>query len=196
MTDLNPTLDTDIYSVNPDTNYGSLTYVSPSYASKAGTINRVILLFDLSLYSGITEAILKLNCISGSVNAAEWYIKRLTATDLVEDEITWNNKSSGNAWSSAGGDFTSDDQVTIDIPQTTGVKEYDVTAMAQAAEGGTFGLIIHEKDSGISGCSFDSKEGTTPPVLSVTVPITEVHRHGLPGNLPLGLLLPRSVRCG
>ena len=108
----------------PDTNYGSSTVL------KCGVHNisdeyRAILKFDLSAIpvgSTIDLATLRLYCITGASSAQSSRGSRVTQQAWTEAGCNWNKRDSSNNWGTAGGDFTTTDEVILTLPTVTGFK--------------------------------------------------------------------------
>ncbi|MEQ1574127.1 MAG: Ig-like domain-containing protein [Vicinamibacterales bacterium] len=113
----------------------------------------------------ITSAVLQLNCTNAG---ATMQLYRLTE-DWVEGEATWNSRSIGSAWTSAGADGAgSNDGVAVPGDcTTTGQRLMDVTRFVQEWSNGApnYGIVL--KDSGTDGIDFTSSESSTSPILSV-----------------------------
>lgn len=101
--------DSLMYENDADTNYGTL---GDMYCSSRNNTYRSVIAWDLSDY-GLTSATIT------SVNASLYYYSSLgghykadneiymyrTTKTWIEDEVTWNSYTTGNAWTSAGGDY-------------------------------------------------------------------------------------------
>ena len=132
--------DTHLYLSQPDTNYGADT--SFLITDSQNYTRRTILEFDISSIpanSTLTAATLSLKYggygSSDPVGKAIWVYK-LSRTDWVEAEATWNSYKTGSAWTSAGGDYvTSDPSGTHShVPATNGdVLDFDVLTIAASA---------------------------------------------------------------
>lgn len=116
--------------------------------------------------SAISSAVLRLDC-TNSGNLMRLY--RLTQA-WVEDEATWNQRSTGVAWTSLGADGAgSNAGVALSGDCTaTGQRSIDVTTFVQEWSDGAsnHGLVL--VDSGTDGVAFGSSESATgSPVLTV-----------------------------
>jgi hypothetical protein len=110
-------------------------------------INRIITEFDISglpAGSTVTDAKLELYYLSyvsgGSyvdpVGKTVWSYK-LSRTDWVELQSSWNNYKTGSVWSTAGGDYVIISPVggSATFPASAGWLEFDVTAIVNDAFG-------------------------------------------------------------
>ena len=115
--------------------------------------------------SVVVSASLRVNCTnSGQL----MYLYRLTE-DWVEDQATWNERSTGNAWGAPGADGpASNAGVALNGDCTaTGQRSFDITPFAQDWSNGApnFGIVL--VDSGTDGIDFDSSESSNSPLLTV-----------------------------
>jgi len=103
-----PTKDDCINSYYPTTNYGSDTYLS--LGDRAERIRRAILEFDISELPAcnLNSATLSMYYYTwagdNAVGKTVWAYK-LTRTDWVELESTWNIYKTGSDWAAGGGDY-------------------------------------------------------------------------------------------
>jgi len=114
----------------------------------------------------VTSATLQVTCTDFG-NAMRLY--RLTQ-DWVEVQATWNQRSTGVAWTSAGADGAgSNAGVALSNDcLTAGVHLFDVTQFVQEWSNGAPNYGIVFVDSGIDGVDFSTSESTASPVLTVT----------------------------
>ncbi len=163
--------DSYIKKKDTTTNYG--TSGSMVIDRESGDLQRALVQFDLSsIASGATiaNATLKLNATQagGGMNVGAYQV--LQAWD--EGSVTWNNRSTGTAWSTVGGDF---DATAIDIinTSTTGLHNFDVTSLAQDWIDGAsnnYGILVGSPDGGGDRTNtYDSREGTVAPILEFQV---------------------------
>ena len=115
--------------------------------------------------SVVVSASLRVNCTnSGQL----MYLYRITE-DWVEDQATWNERSTGNAWGAPGADGpASNAGVALNGDCTaTGQRSFDITPFAQDWSNGApnFGIVL--ADSGTDGIDFDSSESSNSPLLTV-----------------------------
>ncbi len=120
-------------------------------------------------------------------------VNRVTQTDWVEGEATWNNYKNAIPWTTAGGDYTVTDQATVVMPAAYGWVRWTVTDQVKYAQSNTSeiaNLLVKFVSSASSnvGARFYTKEfttdqskqpkliinysttGNTPPTLSITEP--------------------------
>jgi hypothetical protein len=150
--------------VNLNTNnYG--TSVDLIIRDRSGFTRRVLLEFDLSgLPAGqtITSASLRLNYYNKAdtdpVGKTVWAYK-LTRTDWVEIEATWNSYKTGSAWTAAGGDYVTSSPAggSVAVPAGYDWVSFDVLAIVQdayAASKNAEFLVKLETEGLSSGYSF------------------------------------------
>jgi Bacterial Ig domain/Calcineurin-like phosphoesterase len=114
----------------------------------------------------ITSAMLQLNCTNAGNTMA---LYRLTQS-WVEDEATWNERSIGSPWASAGADGTGSN-AGVALPgdcTVTGQRLVDITLFAQEWANGALNHGIVLIESGTDGIDFSSSESGTSPALTVT----------------------------
>jgi len=143
----------DQYVLNANNNYGSLTYLK--VVSRASRNNRTVLRFDFSsLPDGvtITDAKLKIYFYSTYGWGRTFWAYRLTQTAWIESEVTWNSYSTGNAWTTPGGDYTTDNGASTTT--VSGWNEWNVTALCQ---------YFQENDSEVA--NFLIRDGTEDATL-------------------------------
>lgn len=114
----------------------------------------------------ITSAILQVNC----TNAGHMMrVYRLTQ-GWVENQATWNERSTGSPWANAGADGAGSNAglALTATCSSTGQRLIDITAFVQEWANGTLnhGMVI--TDSGTDGVNFSSSESTSSPVLTVS----------------------------
>ena len=86
----------------------------------------------------------------------------------------------GAAWSTAGGSFNATVVASLS-PTATGLHSWDLTALVHSWVSGATtnnGLILGSPDSSGQVITYDSSEGTTPPVLVISYSLT-------PNNAPV-----------
>lgn len=130
--------DTYLYSPDPDGNYG--TDAQLRLNDKSIYTQRPILEFDISdLPAGATliSATLQLYyfyCDAPSAGKTVWAYK-LTRTNWVETEATWNSYKTGSSWTTKGGDYVtfnpSGGKTTV--PASFGWMSWGVLAIVQDA---------------------------------------------------------------
>ncbi len=116
--------------------------------------------------SVISSATLQVNCTNTGTTMR---LYRLTQ-DWVENEVTWNSRRAGVAWTSPGADGAgSNAQVALaGSCSATGVRTINLTRFVQEWSDGApnYGLVF--TDSGTDGIDFDSSESASSPVLTVS----------------------------
>ncbi|HQX52611.1 MAG TPA: DUF4347 domain-containing protein, partial [Planctomycetaceae bacterium] len=164
-----PVQDSYIQFKNPTTNSG--TSSSLIVDRETNDLQRALVQFDLSsipVGSTIQSATLRLTstAIDGSLNIGAYQLQQ----SWVEGSTTWNQRSSGTNWTSAGSTYNSTAVDTIN-KSTTGQHSFNITTLAQAWLAGTqqnYGVMVASMDGGgIRTVTYDSREGTTAPVLQI-----------------------------
>jgi len=100
-----PSKDSSLVFDSPNTNYGS--YASLALYRGVSTKRRYVVSFSLTGISDLVNATFKIyiHTINNSVNKS-LIVCKLTRSDWVETEVTWNNYKAGTPWTTAGGDYT------------------------------------------------------------------------------------------
>lgn len=116
--DLAPTKDGYISSgSNADTSFSNAQLLAGTFAPIGqGHFYRMLLEFDLSaLPPGalIVSATLTLTRVGGTTVATPTYYCRLLTRNSWTSAMTWNRYDGTNAWTTVGGDHTTDDQDTV-----------------------------------------------------------------------------------
>lgn len=158
-------------------------------AQKSGSVPtdrlaRMLVRFDIASLdvASVSEALLTIyfNVSQGGTPAMEvvyprtYSVKRLTQVGWVPSEVTWNDYSTGNAWSTAGGDFTAVGAASFDTTQDevwdtvidAFYRTIDVTTIlndALAAGATTLNLIIADSDE--AGAFAGMSAGQTKRIL-------------------------------
>lgn len=189
--------DTWLDQANPATNYGgsSALTVTSLYLDPSERNSRAILKFNISSIpagSIISSATLKLKAFSmWDATGRTYWAYRLTTTDWVEIECTWNNKATGTGWSTAGGDYTTDDGAWDIVPAEGEWMDWTVTEQVQTAIDGGIDAHFLIKDGTESAAtthyvSFCAETyGATAPILEVTytVPALTVSGSDVSSNM-------------
>jgi hypothetical protein len=132
--------DAYLYAFLPANNYGSTTYLEV-WAYYDGTrATRSVLEFGLSGLEGanVSSATLSLYYYSyagtNPVGRTYWAYK-LSRTNWVQSEVTWNSYKSGSSWATAGGDYvtSSPSGGSITMPSAYGWVNWNVTEIVQNA---------------------------------------------------------------
>ncbi len=169
LTSLSPVQDAYIQLKNPTTNTGTDGTIVVD--REDGDLQRALLQFDLSSIpagSTIHSASLKLEATSvdGLLNIDVHQILEPWA----EGSTTWNERSSGTSWSTAGGSF---DPTALDSLAITakGQHAFDITNLAQDWLDGAQqndGVLLASFDGGGNRTViYDSREGTVAPALEI-----------------------------
>ena len=174
------TTDSWLESGTADVNYGSSTILAISTLGISGGKKRTILSFSLSALSSgalISPAnlVFKYSGRSGITEGKKVNVYKVTQPSWVEGEVTWNSYSSGNSWSTPGGDYVTSNPsgAEITIPADFDDWEVDVETLLQEAidNAQDLHLILIIEDEGVSAYYLQSysKEHTTrdPPTLTV-----------------------------
>ncbi len=196
-------IDSFLYNQSPDANYGSAENFNTTVIIIGGSKTvwqRGILNFDLSSFPGdvadFTAAKLTVDLIGVQNTGEQVDFERCTRpADWVESEVTWNEYSSGNSWTAAGGDKTDVDRVTTTIPASTGIKGIPgfKTLVEDAIDNRSdiLSLIMRMDDESGSGSSrtfqVRSTEATAgePPTLEITYASPDTGRRSVPRS-PFG----------
>ena len=174
--------DARIILSTPDANLGSST--SLSVQGRTPYLNRSVIKFnlqDIPFGSTILSASLSLYAYDKSTTSGDEVIDihKLTS-DWEESAITWNDKSSGVPWGTAGGDFSSPRSgfIQTGLVENEYKESSDISPLIQSWVNGSsanLGLIIkhnNELSSGNNWWSFRSRESLKQPILNVTYVIT------------------------
>jgi len=157
----------------PDTNAGTAANINVDGSNPhAHAVIKFLNVFgdgagQVPLGSTIISSTLGINC-TNSGNMMKLY--RLTQ-NWNEDEVTWNNASSGELWADSGADGPgSNAGFAVDGDCTSaGWRTMDITQFVQEWSDGAANRGIVLTDSGATdGVDFDSSESANPPVLTVT----------------------------
>ena len=134
-----PTKDTYLSQYAPTTNYGTATALY--LYNRSSRADRAILEFNtLAMPAGQTISSAELDLYYYAYSGAnpsgltvDAY--KLSQTAWVEGQATWNIYSTGNNWSSAGGDYVTSNPAggSVAVPANYGWVEWDVTAIVQDA---------------------------------------------------------------
>ncbi|GAJ21220.1 unnamed protein product, partial [marine sediment metagenome] len=138
-----PAKDTDLQEIAPDGNHGYLIELWLNNGANAA--QRPILEFDISELPGgatIISASLELYYYSYTLfdpDGLTIWAYKLTRTDWVELQATWNSYKTGSAWTAAGGDYVTSDPAggSTTFPADYGWMTWNVLAIAQDAYDGS-----------------------------------------------------------
>jgi len=200
-----PTKDTLIYQNAPTTNYGSS--VTFSCSPQTNYVSRSMIEFvisDIPAGAVFSAATLQLYYFLwenlNPVGKTVWAYK-LTRTDWVESQATWNIYKTGSNWTTAGGDYVTSNPAggSITVPASYGWLSFDTLAIVQDAYGVSNPveyLMKYELENTASGywVEFRSKEYTTDttlrPKLTVTYTVTVNDSYAAPAQ---SLILSQPV---
>jgi len=184
---LNPIADARIFSEVPNANLGG---DGLGVYTEAGVATHTLLMFDYSSLVGqqVLSATLRFHGFSDfgstAVTTTNVYLPGKTWT---ENQVTWLQASSGNAWTNPGGDFvgTTGNQGTDPFASTTGnmfpfptTLEFDVSSLVIAQVEGSLpntGMML----TGVDGnyWLWASREAGTaanrPELIMRTIPVPE-----------------------
>lgn len=166
------TADTYITSNQPNTVRG----LQPDLQVKPDTAPqewKTLIAFDTSAIpanSSVSCAQLLLNTVI--TDTLQTIFVHQLLTSWVETEATWNERSTGNAWTPSGGGSGTDyasSATTSFVADTVGLKVVNITSLAQnwvSNPGTNFGLILRST-GGNGAAGFDSREsgGVIPRLL-------------------------------
>ncbi|MEO2168391.1 MAG: DNRLRE domain-containing protein, partial [bacterium] len=164
--------DASIEEKSKDHNHSSESEIKVKY--KAGEDKRGLLSFDLSaLPAGAT------------INSAELFVNvkdaksgllvelRRNTEEWVESEVTWDERSSGNSWSQAGGSFESAILATID-PSSSGSQGITSAALTDLIEdwasgaAGNYGLaLVSDEQNAQEVKVYSSEDSSRAPYIDV-----------------------------
>ncbi|GAF77714.1 unnamed protein product [marine sediment metagenome] len=141
-TTLNPTIDVWLYEREPDTNKEDTAYHPLFLSGRGGDTNRLaraLLHFDISgldstLVVISASLVLTPYAVPSAAEGETLQVYKLSRTDWVEDEATWNSYKSGSAWTSAGGDYvTSSPSGGSGVIPESGNTEIDILTLVRDA---------------------------------------------------------------
>ncbi|MEL7498301.1 MAG: Ig-like domain-containing protein [Planctomycetota bacterium] len=176
--------DTYINESPPSYNYGASNSLVVNKAGGDFGNTRTLLQFDVSsipVGATFTSATLKMEAIANTGGAFNVNIYELTQSwiegleDGTPGEANWNDRSTTNGWSSAGGDFDTTLVAGLNTG-STGLHSWDVTSLVQDWVDGiktNNGILIGSPDIGSATFTYDSREAgpTTAPRLELTYSI-------------------------
>jgi hypothetical protein len=169
---LNPIADASIELGHAQTNTNNGTSTSMVVDRETTDLQRALIQFDLSSIptgATINSAVLELQAtqIGGLITIEAYRIDEA----WVENSVTWNNRQTGTNWSTAGGSFNPTAVASI-TTNSIGQHSFGITTLVQGWFGGSIandGVMIGSPDGGGNRTiTYDTREGTTPPVLVIT----------------------------
>ncbi len=128
--------------------------------------------------SVITSVSLDMHCNASGVgnNSVGYDVHQTTQTGWVDTQATWNNYSTGNAWATAGGDFSA--TVIQHIPPqpsggSAGPFSVEIGPLASSPYPSlTWGTVVDifwvASNTNAGTLAWDSITGPVPPVVTVT----------------------------
>jgi hypothetical protein len=188
-----PSQDAYIVQDTATQNFGSATELRTR--TNPGRERRILIGFNLPVLppsSTLISSTLRLYELS-TISNQTISLYRLT-NSWVGSQVTWNNRSSGIAWSTAGGEYQTTALATFSPNLANQYRDIDVTSMTQGWMNATFsnhGLLL--RASGSNGeVRFASNESATAsqrpqlcityqqaptitPTFTATVPVTPSH---------------------
>ena len=161
--------DTYIKDSHATSNFAGEVNVQCGYIVGRGgtTIKRAILAFDLSDLANrnITSCTLTMKTTSGfglsGSTDCNIHLLNVADSDIVYDEVTWNESKSGTSWSAAGGDIAAQASGTFTTPWAqSGLVQFtstDITNLIKSKAGGMAFVLIKTTES--SGTNVRSVTG-------------------------------------
>lgn len=178
------TSDANTWEFNPNTNYGTAsTFTIGHWDGTTDTRRGYIAFAGLSSVPAgtVSDARIRLY-VTANNNTQTYDIHRLTAA-FVESQITWNDRSTGNAWTVAGGDYDASVLTTLTVNNShvgtyIEISGAALTALVQDWLDGVvsnFGLIIKsavETGSPNAAATFGAREGTDGQRMEMVFDLT------------------------
>ena len=197
----NLTSDEDSYIKlkDPDDNFGS--DVEMFVDRETTDLHRALVQFDLSSIPAgatITSATLTIEAIGvgGDMSVGAYQLLESWS----ESTVTWNERSTGVNWSTAGSNFNSTAEDLLDVTSDDdGPHDFDLTSLVQDWVDGSasnYGVMVGSPDGGGNRqIEYMTRENTTAPVLVVTytVPEPEIDVSGLGVSIADGDATPTGV---
>lgn len=154
-TQVNVNYDSALEEKDPDTNFGSDTACSVGLMS-GGDRDRRRCIFEVNLTPYVNTVITgaKFRYYIHTTNMADSELctnKRITRSDWVESQVTWNKYKTGSNWTAAGGDHAAPSG-TFTCDESTGWKTRDILDHAQDAiadRGGWLQLLMFASSAGL-----------------------------------------------
>ena len=181
-----PSKDTYVSSSYSDSNYGSETFIR--VVDFYNDVHRGILEFDISdiptmatFSQGDLLLYYYLYYLSDPTGKSIWAYK-LTRTDWVELEATWNIYKTGSYWTTAGGDYVTSNPAggNTTFPSSYGWMTWDIQAIVENAydTSNNVEILVRFNNENLSGpdshCYFYSKEYTGDTSLRPKLTVTYV----------------------
>ncbi len=173
-------IDTFLQSNIPDDNFGNETFLNIDQTG-GSTKRRPMLKLDFSalpagaiLSSALFGLYYYAYIYNNPVGNIYWAYE-LTQTGWVELEATWNNYKAGSAWTTAGGDFTTDNGASLVVPASYGWMNWNVLAAVQhfqSAHGKVAHFLLKGPETNGAIAQFYSSEYTVDPSLCPKLVLT------------------------
>lgn len=169
------TADTELYSVNPTTNYGSATSITLHNSSLIPARNGLLMFAGLPT-GNVQSAVLRLY-VSSVPLGCTFKVTRIRRSDWVEGEATWNNYKTASAWSTGGAQNTTNDIWNTDLASSAYIGSTGWASLTLGAAevnllcATNYGMALIANNTTDPGpITFNSKEGANPPQLVLTMP--------------------------
>ena len=182
---LNPTADTYLTALTPDTNNDAITFDVGEWNGGVGDVRRTLIKFDLSSIpnsSIITVATLRVYDTGSDLtsNTRTMFANR-SKRAWTETGATWNKYDGTNNWATAGGGTNADDVElanigSVSMPDPPVAQYYEISLAASKIQewlSGIFtnnGLMLSMGTETDDLHRLDSSEGTNKPELVITYP--------------------------
>jgi hypothetical protein len=199
QTTLPATQDTRLLSVLPTTNNGQSDFLAVYNLNN--NVQHSLLQYDVTGLTNISSAILTLHLHSPySFNGTPEDVFRATR-NWIETEATWNNATTPQPWSTAGGDYAGPNNDTLTPYATAAPIEtdtsvsFDVTGLVQAWANNTItnnGFLL--LDNSPNNTHFYSSRTPTPG-LQPTLTITSSDTPSTPEPGSVALLASFGIGC-
>jgi hypothetical protein len=158
--------DTELRQSSATTNYGSATTLL--VGDSANGNQRSILTFTLPNISG-TITNIKLHVVFSSTLTKSMNAHLLTRNNWVENQATWNIYSTGNNWTSSGGDYSTLIGNTSSISNTDTIFDFGTSTNSSFNDRLDILLKLNTESSSGWSLPFNSVENSTgKPYLEIT----------------------------
>ncbi len=171
---------TDNNGAGHDDNYGSQTYLNIHF--HAYYDHRIILEFDISdipdnaTFSQGSLYLYYYEWISQNVSGQYVWANKLTRTDWVEAQATWNIYKTGSNWTSAGGDYVTSNpaRTSTGMPGSYGWVNWNVKDIVIDAydNNNNVEILLNRQTTISAQAHFYSKEYTTDTSLRPKLTVT------------------------
>lgn len=164
-------------------NFGSVDNL-PVKEQAGDNGRRSIISFDFSsLPAGVTidSSTLELFAFVATAEGDTVDAKRVTRTDWVEAQVTWNDYKTSSAWTSGGGDFTETNKASSVCPAVDNWQSWDVKDQIQYARDNTSDIahmiIMLTTESFAAYKSTEHATSSDHPKLTINYTVADVRRH-------------------